>query len=56
MGLIQGLNFVHEIINHAEEYVRGQVHTQGIENFWSLLKRGLGGTYISVATFIFRGM
>jgi hypothetical protein len=31
-----------------EEYVRGKVHTQGIENFWSLLKRGLTGTYVSV--------
>jgi hypothetical protein len=30
------------------EYVRGQVHTQGIENFWSLLKRGLSGTYVAV--------
>lgn len=43
--------FQHEIINHATEYVRGQVHTQGIENFWSLLKRGLNGTYISVEPF-----
>lgn len=31
--------FIHEIVNHAREYVRGQVHTQGLENFWSLLKR-----------------
>jgi transposase-like protein len=38
----------HEVINHAIEYVRGHVHTNGIENFWSLLKRGLRGTYISV--------
>lgn len=39
----------HETVNHAaEEYVRGRVHTQGIENFWSLLKRTLGGTYVSV--------
>jgi hypothetical protein len=36
------------IINHAIEYVNGHVHTNGIENFWSLLKRGLSGTYISV--------
>jgi len=43
--------FAHEIINHAEEYVRGQVHTQGIENFWSLLKRGLRGTYVAVEPF-----
>lgn len=43
--------FEHETIDHAEEYVRGQVHTNGIENFWSLLKRGLGGTYVGVAPF-----
>ena len=36
--------FVHETVNHMEEYVRGEVHTQGIENFWSLLKRSLTGT------------
>jgi transposase-like protein len=40
-----------EIINHALEYVNGHVHTNGIENFWSLLKRGLKGTYISVEPF-----
>jgi transposase-like protein len=40
--------FVHETVNHMEEYVRGEVHTQGIENFWSLLKRGLNGTYVAV--------
>jgi hypothetical protein len=34
-----------------EEYVRGEVHTQGIDNFWSLLKRGLTGTYIAVEPF-----
>jgi transposase-like protein len=39
---------VHEIINHIEGYVRDHVHTNGIENFWSCLKRGLNGTYISV--------
>lgn len=43
--------FSHEVINHMEAYVRGQVHTNGIENFWSLLKRGLGGTYIAVEPF-----
>jgi len=43
--------FVHEVIDHAEGYVRGQVHTNGLENFWSLLKRGLGGTYVSVEPF-----
>jgi transposase-like protein len=43
--------FVHEVINHAQEYVRGQVHTQGIDNFWSLLKRTLRGTYVAVEPF-----
>ncbi len=47
----KGTDFQHEIINHAEEYVRGLVHTNGIENFWALLKRGLGGTYVSVEPF-----
>ncbi len=48
-----GLNdqYVHQIINHAEKYVDGRVHTNGLENFWSLLKRGLGGTYVSVEPF-----
>jgi transposase-like protein len=44
-------DFAHETVNHAEEYVRGRVHTNGLENFWSLLKRGLRGTYISVEPF-----
>ena len=44
-------NFIHETVTHIDEYVRGQVHTQGIENFWSLLKRGLKGTYIAVEPF-----
>jgi transposase-like protein len=43
--------YVHEVIRHAEQYVRGVVHTNGIENFWSLLKRGLGGTYVNVEPF-----
>ena len=43
--------FIHETVNHLNEYVRGQVHTQGIENFWSLFKRTLGGTYIAVEPF-----
>jgi hypothetical protein len=38
--------YIHETVNHVEEYVRGNVHTQGIENFWNLLKRGLNGTYV----------
>lgn len=50
----QGLReqgFEHQVIDHAERYVDGQVHTNGLENFWSLLKRGLKGTYISVEDF-----
>jgi transposase-like protein len=43
-----GENFVHEFVNHQEEYVRGNVHCNGVENFWSLLQRTLGGTYVSV--------
>ncbi len=43
-----GSRFTHQTVDHAEKYVDGQVHTNGIENFWSLLKRGLNGTYISV--------
>jgi len=38
-------------VNHVDEYVRGEVHTQGIENFWSLLKRSLDGTYVAVEPF-----
>jgi transposase-like protein len=40
-----------QVVNHALEYVNGHIHTNGIENFWSLLKRGLKGTYISVEPF-----
>ena len=43
--------FVHKVVNHMQEYVKGQVHTQGIENYWSLLKRTLRGTYIAVEPF-----
>lgn len=43
--------YMHNVINHAERYVNGHIHTNGIENFWSLLKRTLGGTYISVEPF-----
>ena len=43
--------FVHETVNHLDEYVRGEIHTQGIENFWSLLKRSLRGTYVAVEPF-----
>jgi transposase-like protein len=43
--------FVHEFVNHAEKYVDGRIHTNGLENFWSLLKRGLKGTYVAVEPF-----
>lgn len=44
-------DYIHEVINHSIEYVRDNVHTNGIENFWSLLKRTLKGTYVSVEPF-----
>ena len=44
-------SYAHETVNHAIEYVRGRVHTNGMENFWSLLKRALSGTYVSVEPF-----
>jgi transposase-like protein len=43
--------YVHETVNHAETYVQGQVHTNCLENFWSLMKRNLSGTYIAVEPF-----
>ena len=39
------------MVDHALEYVRGEVHTNGLENFWSLLKRSINGTYVSVEPF-----
>lgn len=44
-------DYDHRTVDHAVQYVDGQVHTNYIENFWSLLKRGLHGTYISVEPF-----
>jgi hypothetical protein len=44
-------SYTHNVVNHLERYVQGNVHTNGIENFWSLLKRSLGGTYVSVEPF-----
>ena len=44
-------DYVHQIVNHMEKYVDGRVHTNGLENFWSLLKRGLNGTYVAVEPF-----
>ncbi len=43
--------YIHEVVNHAVEYVNGHIHTNGIENFWSLLKRGINGTYVAVEPF-----
>jgi transposase-like protein len=48
-GLAQ--EYAHKVIDHAEKYVDGQVHTNGLENFWSLLKRGISGTYVAVEPF-----
>lgn len=48
-GLVS--RFVHEFIDHTTAYVRGRVHTNGLENFWSLLKRAIRGSYVSVAPF-----
>lgn len=45
-GLIA--EYAHEVIDHTEAYVKGQIHTNGMENFWSLFKRALKGTYVSV--------
>ena len=48
----EGLDeFKHEVVDHAVEYVKGTCHTNGCENFWSLVKRALHGTYISVEPF-----
>jgi len=46
-----GADYIHKVIDHAEAYAKGKIHTNGLENFWSLLKRGLKGTYISVEPF-----
>ena len=43
--------YAHKVINHAAKYVDGTVHTNRMENFWSLLKRAIGGTYVSVEPF-----
>jgi len=52
-GAYKGLHseYEHQIVDHALRYVDGRVHTNGLENFWSLLKRGLGGTYVAVEPF-----
>src|SRR5205809_3650453 len=43
--------YAHQVVDHACQYVDGRVHTNGLENFWSLLKRGIAGTYVSVEPF-----
>jgi transposase-like protein len=48
-GLRSG--YIHKVVDHAEKYVDGVVHTNGLENFWSLLKRSITGTYVSVEPF-----
>jgi hypothetical protein len=45
------IGFIHRFIDHVDAYVRGHIHINGIENFWSLLKRGLKGTYVNVEPF-----
>lgn len=43
--------YAHKVVDHAVQYVDGKVHTNGLENFWSLFKRGINGTYVSVEPF-----
>ena len=53
LGGYRGLDdeYTHSVINHAECYAKGAVHTNGLENFWSLLKRTIKGTYVSIEPF-----
>ena len=53
VGYDNGLQrrFIHDVVNKTETYVRGQVHVNGMENFWALLKRSLKGTYVAVEPF-----
>ncbi len=46
-----GFGYYHETVDHAVEYVRGAVHTNGLENFWALFKRAIKGTYVSIEPF-----
>lgn len=46
-----GATYVHQVIDHAVSYVEGEIHTNSVENFWSLLKRTIKGTYVAVAPF-----
>ena len=43
--------FIHGVVDHAERYVNGNVHTNGLENFWALFKRCIKGTHISIEPF-----
>ena len=48
-------DYIHEVVDHAAVYVRDRVHTNGLENFWSLVKRAIHGTYVSIEPFhVFR--
>jgi hypothetical protein len=52
LGSYEGMDeYIHQVVDHAEKYVDGQVHTNGLENFWCLLKRCIKGTYVSVEPF-----
>jgi transposase-like protein len=53
LGGYRGLEheYEHQVIDHAVQYVNGRIHTNGMENFWSLLKRGISGTYVAVEPF-----
>src|SRR5437763_4385224 len=44
-------DYAHKVVDHAVQYVDGRIHTNGLENFWSLLKRSISGTYVSVEPF-----
>ncbi len=48
-----GMNqdYVHQVVDHAICYAKGHIHTNGLENFWSLLKRTIKGTYVNVEPF-----
>ena len=48
---MRGWEYAHQVVDHAVKYVDGKVHTNGLENYWSLLKRGINGTYVSVEPF-----
>ena len=50
-GWFTDAEYAHNVVNHAEQYVNGNVHTNGLENYWSLLKRSIKGTYVSVEPF-----